>query len=190
MNYKTIIFILLLFSGWVWKAAGQEINLNVDDKENKQVISVKLFDNNEGGFLLNLPLTFHLNKDNILFMIVGDENELGVNTAVWMFDKPTDLNIFLKQNKNTGVTKTFKKQVTRFERFYEQSDNIEQFALFDHGYETVQAAHKPVFFRIKDPSKPVLLRLKFYVTSGKSDGMKMFTSETGTVKITVNTQKK
>ena len=111
MNYLiSQSIIVLLVSGWFCRISAQEITLNADDKQNKEVITVKLYDNSEGGFLLNLPLTFHLNKDNILFMIVGDENELGRNAAVWMFDKTLDLNSFLKLNKNTGATKTFKKQ--------------------------------------------------------------------------------
>ena len=188
MTLKGICLIMMLF-GFVCGSMAQEINLNPGDRRNKQTIVVKLFDNNEGAFLLDLPLTFHLNPDHILFMIVGDENELGVNNSVWMFDKSTDLNQFLKLNKNVAVTKTFQKQNTRLTKCYDQSENIEKFASFDKGFESVQASPKPVFFRIIDPAKPAQLKLKFYVALDKNDGTRLLTAEAGTIKITVNLQK-
>ena len=180
---------LLLLGCWLFRGMAQEVNLNLNDSRNKQTVSVKLYDTNEGDFLLDLPLTFHLNADNILFMIVGSEYDLGRNNSVWMFDKTVDLNTFLKQNPNTGVSKSFKKNNKRFIQFYEQSENVEKYVLFERGYERVQSSPKPVFFQITDPSKPALLKLRFYVASGKSNGLYMFSSEAGLIKIAVNIQK-
>ena len=182
------LLVLALF-GWLCQGMAQEVTLNPDDRQNKQTVVVKLYDNDAGGYLLDLPLTFHYNRDNILFMIVGNDTDLGMNNSVWMFDKATDLNNFLKQNRNVTVTKPFKKQIIRLARFFEQSENIEKYALFDQGFESVQSAPKPVFFRMTDPNKPAQLRLKFYVAIDKNDGTRMFTSEAGAIKITVNLQK-
>ena len=66
-TFRFSIILLFLLSSWVNRVSGQDVILNADDSDNKQILSVKLFDNNEGGFLLDLPLTFHINKDNILF---------------------------------------------------------------------------------------------------------------------------
>ena len=188
MTSKGVLPIMLLL-GFLSRSMAQEINLNPEDRRNKQTVVVKLFDNNEGGYLLDLPLTFHLNPDHILFMIVGDENELGVNNSVWMFDRSTDLNQFLKLNKNVATTKTFQKQNPRLTKCFDQSANIEIFASFDKGFESVQASPKPVFFRIMDPARPVQLKLKFYVALEKNDGTRLLTAEAGTIKITVNLQK-
>jgi len=172
-----------------FRGMAQEVTLNPDDERNKQTVTVKLYDTNEGDFLLDLPLTFHLNADNILFMIVGSEYELGRNNSVWMFDKTVDLNTFLKQNPNIGVSKSFKKNNKQVVRFYEQSENVEKYVLFEGGFERVQASPKPVFFQITDPTKPVLLKLRFYVASTRSNGLNMFSSEAGLIKVTVNIQK-
>jgi len=184
------VFVLngLLLNGFLCTVVAQDISLDANDSRNRQTVNVKLYDNNDGGFLFSLPLTFHLNKENILFMIVGDDNELGVNNAVLMFDKTVGLQEFLKQNKNVAASKTFKKQNARLIRFYDQSENVEKHAFFDHGFESVTAAPRPVFFRIKDPAKPALLKLTFYVTSFKGDGVHTLTSESGQIKITVNLQ--
>jgi len=177
---------VLLSSCFLSHGIAQEINLNPKDNGNKQSTIVKLYDNNEGSYLLDLPLTFHLNRKNILFMIVGDENGTGSDNSVWMFDKPIQLNDFLKQNKNVGVTKTFKKQSIRLESFYEGSENVEKYTSFDRGFEWIQSSPKPVFFQVKDPSKPVKLKLKFYISSEKNDRTQALTSEAGISKITIN----
>ena len=186
---KSLLITVLLFSGFLFRGMAQEVNLNPDEDRNKQTVTVKLYDANEGDFLLDLPLTFHLNADNILFMIVGSDYELGGNNSVWMFDKTLDLNTFLKQNRNVGATKTFKKHNKELVRFYEQSENIEKYVLFDYGFERVQSSPKPVFFQVKDPAKPMQLRLRFYVASAQRDGMNLLTSEAGLIKIAVNIQK-
>ena len=186
--FRPFLLSLLLLC-WLFQGMAQEVNLNRDDNRNKQTISVKLYDTNEGDFLLDLPLTFHLNADNILFMIVGSEYDLGGNYSVWMFDKTLDLNTFLKQNPNVGASKSFKKNNKRVMQFYEQSENVEKYVLFERGFERVQSSPKPVFFQLSDPSKPALLKLRFYVASGKSNGLNMFSSEAGQIKIAVNIQK-
>ena len=184
-----MLHILLVLSCiFTFDAVAQDINLDANDSRNRQTVTVKLYDNNEGSFLFSLPLTFHLNKENILFMIVGDDRELGVNNAVLMLDETTGLNEFLKQNKNVVASKLFKKQNVRLVRFYDKSENVEKHAFFEHGFESVMASPKPVFFRIIDPSKPALLKLKFYVTSSKGDGLHTLTSESGQIKIIVHIQ--
>ena len=183
---KKILLTILLSGSLLCGGMAQEISLNPNDSGNKQSIVVKLYDTNEGGFLLNLPLTFHLNRKNILFMIVGDENGTGTNNFVWMFDKTIPLSDFLKQNKNVVASKTFKKYSVRLESFYEQSENVEKYTFFDRGFECVQASPKPVFFRIKDSSVPVKLKLKFYVALEKNDQTQALTSEAGIIKITIN----
>ena len=187
--FRPFALTFLLLSIWLFKGMAQEVNLNWDDTRNKQTVSVKLYDTDEGDFLLDLPLTFHLNADNILFMIVGSEYDLGRNNSVWMFDKTVDLNAFVKQNPNVGVSKSFKKNNKRFIQFYEQSENVEKYVLFERGFERVQSSPKPVFFQITDPTKPALLKLRFYVASGKSNGLYVFSSEAGLIKIAVNIQK-
>ena len=188
-NSKYALITAWLLWSVIFNGMAQEVNLNQNDVRNKQTVTVKLYDTNEGDFLLDLPLTFHLNADNILFMIVGNESDLGRNNSVWLFDKTIDVNNFLKQNKNVGVSKTFKKHSKTFRRFYEQSDNVEKYVLFDRGFERVQAAPKPVFFKLKDPTKPATLKLTFYVVSEKNDGMQVFSSEAGVIKIVVNNLK-
>ena len=167
----------------------QEVTLNPDDERNKQTVSVKLYDTNEGDFLLDLPLTFHLNADNILFLIVGSEDRFDRNRSVWLFDKTVDLNAFLKQNKNISASSAFKKHNKELIRFYDQSENIEKYVLFEDGFERVQTSPKPVFFKVKDASKPMQLKLRFYVASTQRDGTNQLSSEAGLIKITVNIQK-
>ena len=166
--------------------AAQEISLNSKDLRNKESISVKLYDNNEGNYLLDLPLTFHLTQNNILFMIVGDDNGINGNNSLWMFDKTVALNEFLKSNKNVIPAKSLKKQVNRLESFFDQSENVERYVLFDNGYELVQSSPKPVFFKVGDLSKPVVLKLKFYSSLEKSGRSQELTAEAGVVKITIN----
>ena len=176
---------LFLFFGFFFQAKGQEIRLNSKDPQNRETVSVRLYDNNEGNYLLELPLTFHITSNGILFMIVGNDNGISGNNALWMFDKTVSLNDFLKKNKHTGAGKTFKKQTSRLESFFDQSENVEKFTWFDNGYERVQTSPKPVFFKVKDPSKPVVLKLKFYTTVEKNNRTEL-SSEAGSVKITIS----
>ena len=164
----------------------QEIRLDGKDNNNRETVSVRLYDNNEGHFLIELPLTFHVTQNNILFMIVGGDNGLSGNQALWMFDKSVALNDFLKVNKQVGVGKSFKKQLNRMESFFDQSENVEKFTWFDNGFEQVQASPKPVFFKVGDPSKPVVLKLKFYTSLEKQNRSQELASEAGVVKITIN----
>jgi hypothetical protein len=163
--------------------AAQEIRLNGKDGRNRETVSVRLYDNNEGNFILELPLTFHVTQNNILFMFVGDDNGVTGNNAIWMFDKTVSLSDFLKRNKQVGVGKTFRKQMTRLESFFEQSENVEKFTWFDNGFEQVQSSPKPVFFKVNDPAKPVELKLRFYASFEKNDRSQELTSEAGVVRI-------
>jgi hypothetical protein len=182
---RLIIIALLLFV-ILFKGMAQEIRLNGKDARNRETVSVRLYDNNEGNFLFELPLTFHITQNNILFMFVGDDNGVTGNHAIWMFDRTIPLNDFLKQNKQIGTAKTFKKQMNRLESFYDQSENVEKFTWFDNGCEQVQSSPKPVFFKVGDTSKPVVLKLKFYTSFEKNDRSQELTSEAGIVKITIN----
>jgi hypothetical protein len=179
--------ILLALSLFVtYNTTAQEIRLDSKDSRNRETVSVRLYDNNEGNFLLELPLTFHITQNNILFMIVGDNNGITGNHAVWMFDRTVPLNDFLKINKQIGTAKSFKKQMNRLESFLGQSENVEIFTSFDNGYEQVQSSPKPVFFKVGDVTKPVVLKLKFYTSFEKTDRSQELTSEAGTIKITIN----
>jgi hypothetical protein len=119
-------------------------------------------------------------------MIVGDDNGVTGNNAIWMFDKSVTLTDFLKRNKQIGVAKMFKKQINRLESFFEQSENVEKFTWFDNGFEQVLSLPKPVFLKVSDTSKPVVLKLKFYTSLEKNDRSQEMTSEAGIVKITIN----
>ena len=166
-------------------ATAQEIRLDGKDNQNRETVSVRLYDNNEGNFLFELPLTFHITPNNILFMIVGDDNGVTGNHAVWMFDKTVPLSDFLKRNKQIGVSKSLKKQIARLESFFEQSENVEKYTWFDNGFEQALSSPKPVFFKVGDTSKPVVLKLKFYTSFEKIDRSQELISEAGIVKITV-----
>ena len=187
LRFLQLTILLLCFSAN--RVIAQEIQLSSKDRNNRESVSVKLYDNNEGQYLLDLPLTFHINKDNILFMIVGSDNGINGNYSVLMFDKDVILNDFLKSNKNFSTDKTFRKQINRLESFFSQSENVEKHTYFDNGFEYVLVSPKPVFFKVKDASKPVVLKLKFYASSEKNDNSKVLTSETGIVKITINLTK-
>ena len=181
-----IFFLMMFLSCCLCRTAAQEVSLNSKDNLNREAVSVRLYDHNEGNFLLELPLTFHVTPNGILFMIVGNDNGVTGNHAVWMFDKTVSLNDFLKRNRQIGTAKSLKKQISRLESFYDGSENIKKFTLFDNGYEHVQASPKPVFFKVGDTSKPVVLKLKFYTSFEKNDGSQDLTAEAGTVKITIN----
>ena len=176
----------MLLICWLCEVTAQEVNLNQKDNLNRETVSVRLYDNNEGNFLLELPLTFHITQNNILFMFVGDDNGVSGNHAVWMFDKSISLNDFLKSNKHIGTAKSLKKQIARLESFFDQSENVEKFTWFDNGFEQVLSSPKPVFFKVGDTSKPVLLKLKFYTSFEKNDRSHDLASEVGMVKITIN----
>jgi len=178
--------LLLMLSCLLSRATAQEIKLDSKDNRNRESVSVRLYDNNEGNYLLELPLTFHITQNNILFMFVGDENGITGNHTVWMFDQPVLLSDFLKINKQIGTAKSFKKQMNRLESFCAQSENVDIFTPFDNGYAQVQSSPKPVFFKVGDTSKPVVLKLRFYTSFGKADRSQELTAEAGIVKITIN----
>ena len=180
---KRLIITTFLLFGLLFGGMAQEIRLDGNDARNRETVSVRLYDNNEGNYLLELPLTFHITPNNILFMIVGDDNGITGNNALWMFDQTVALNDFQKRNKHIGAAKTFKKQIKRLESFFDQSENVEKFTWFDNGYEQVQASPKPVFFKVGDTSKPVVLKLKFYTSFANNNRPTELSSEAGTVKI-------
>jgi hypothetical protein len=182
LRVKTLILLCVLTPN----LTAQEVRLDGKDARNRETVSVKLYDNNEGHFICEIPLTFHITQNNILFMFVGDDNGITGNNAVWMFDRAITLNDFLKRNKHIGAGKSFKKQMNRLESFFEQSENVDKFTWFDHGYEQVLASPKPVFFKVGDPSKPVILRLKFYTSTEKSNRDTELSSEAGLVRVTIN----
>ena len=168
------------------QATAQEIRLNTKDARNRETVSVKLYDNNEGQYLCEVPLTFHITQNNILFMFVGDDNGVKGNNGIWMFDKPVSVSDFLKKNKQIGTGKAFKKQINQLESFFAQSENVEKFTWFDNGFEQVQMSPKPVFFKVKDTSKPVVLKLKFYTSVETNARTTELSSEAGVVKVTIN----
>jgi len=172
--------------GLLFRGMAQEIRLDGKDNRNRETVSIRLYDNNEGHFLFEIPLTFHITPNNILFMFIGNDNGITGNNVLWMFDQTVSLNDFLKRNKHIGVSKTLKKQINRLESFFDQSENIEKFTWFDNGFEQVLASPKPVFFKIGDASKPIVLKLKFYTSFEKNNGPTELTSEAGLVKITIN----
>ena len=189
-NFQFSIFnfqlILLMLVGLQFRAAAQEIRLDGKDNRNRETVSVRLYDNNEGNYLFEIPLTFHITPNNILFMFVGDDYGITGNNVLWMFDRSVTLNDFLKKNKHIGAAKTFKKQIKSLESFFDQSENVEKYTLFDNGFEQVLASPKPVFFKVGDTSKPVVLKLKFYTSFEKNNGPTELSSEAGLVKITIN----
>jgi hypothetical protein len=164
----------------------QEVRLDGKDNRNRETVTVRLYDNNEGNYLFDVPITFHITQNNILFMIVGDDNGITGSNALWMFDRTVSLNDFLKKNKHIDAGKRFKKQISRLESFFDQSENVEKFTWFDHGFEQVQMSPKPVFFKIGDPSKPIVLKLKFYTSLEKNNRPTELSSEAGLVRITIN----
>ena len=180
-----LIAVFLLFGFFVGCMA-QEIRLDGKDARNRETVSVRLYDNNEGNYLLELPLTFHITPNNILFMFVGDDNGINGNNMIWMFDQSVSLSDFQKKNKHIGASKTFKKQIARLESFFDQSENVEKYTWFDNGFEQVHASPKPVFFKVGDTSKPVVLKLRFYTSFVKNNNPAELSSEAGTVKITIN----
>jgi hypothetical protein len=186
MQKMRILLMMFICSLFIGVSVAQEIRLDGKDMRNRETVSVRLYDNNEGQFLLELPLTFHITSNHILFMIVGDNNGINGSNGVWMFDSAIPLNDFLKRNRQIATGKNFKKQLNRLESFYSQSENVEQFSRFDAGYEFVRSAPKPVFFKVDDPSKPVVLKLKFYTSFERNDRSQELVSEAGTVKVTIN----
>jgi hypothetical protein len=180
-----LLFCMLCFI-LTFKATAQEIRLDGKNSRNRETVSVRLYDNNEGNFLIELPLTFHITQNNILFMFVGDDNGISSNTSIWMFDKTLTLNDFLKINKQIVAGKTFKKQISRLDSFFDQSENVEKFTWFDNGFEQVQTSPKPVFFKVSDPSKPVVLKLKFYTSLNPNNRPPELSAEAGIIKITIN----
>ena len=183
---KINIILVTMLALIITNVGAQDIRLTVKDNRNRETVSVKLYDNYEGNILLEMPLTFHITQNNILFMIVGGDNGINGNKAVWMFDKSMSLNDFMKRNMHIGISKSFKKQTNRLDSFFDGSENVELFTQFDNGYEQVFSSPKPVFFKVKDTAKPVVLKLKFYTSLEKKNRSHELDAEAGMVKITIN----
>jgi len=163
------------------------VNLNSSENNNRQSVNVKLYDNHTGSYLCDLKLTFHIAKDNVLFMIVGDDKEIGDNT-IWMFDETMSLSELTKKNKNLVPDKEFKKSHSQVEPVLTSSNNIKMVSRFQNSYELVQSTPRPVFFKIKEAAATIELRLKFYIsqTSDKDQYIQLLTAEAGITKVTIN----
>jgi hypothetical protein len=180
----------MLFVCWgitVESSAQITVNLNSSENKNRQSVDVRLYDNYTGNYLCDLKLTFHIAKDNILFMIVGDDNGINNNT-IWMFDEAISLSELSQKNKNLIPDKEFKKLHKQVEPVLKPSINIGMVTGFQNNYEFVQSTPRPVFFRIKDTTIPIELKLKFYIsqTSGKDQYIQLLTAEAGITKVTIN----
>lgn len=187
---KTLIILLILSIGASSVAIAQEeVRLDGNNPDNKQTVNVKLYDANNGNFLLDLPLTFHIMKGkerNILFMIVGKELNKRNPQTVWMFRQSMYLDDLFKRNKNLTAHKEFKKKYTAVESFFEHSNNLILID-FPEDYEMIRAVPKPLFFQVRDIGKPIELKLKFYIsTPDKDQTMQVLTAKTGVVKTTIN----
>lgn len=187
IKFLILFFYLTLFSGL---KAQEKIHLNSSDPKNKQTIQVKLYDNDNGSLLMDLPLTFHIMKTverNILFVIVGKEGNEHNFQAVWMFKKTFQLEELLKENRNLRVEKDFKNKNGQIESFYERSSNFHLIDFHDE-FEKVTVTPKPLFFEVKDISKPLELKLKFYISvpDKKDETMQILTAKAGIVKVTID----
>jgi hypothetical protein len=178
------LFALFLACGTL---AAQEVKLNYSDQKNKQTIRAELYDSYNGDFLMELPLTFHITQDYILFMIVGDDTGIKENTVICLFDKTMELKA-LEKDKNLKFSGKFKKQYKKVYPFFEQTADIEKLMPFQNNCEYIQKMPKPLFFQIKNYSKPVKLNLKFYIANASGDNQheKTLMAESGTIKITIN----
>ena len=165
----------------------QEVKLNYNDQKNKQTIRAQLYDSYNGDFLMDLPLTFHISQDYTLFMIIGDDTGIKGNTIICLFDKTMELKA-LEKDKNLKLSGKFKKQYRKVYPFFEPTAEVELLMPLQNHCEYVQNIPKPLFFQIKNYSKPVKLNLTFYIANPSGDGQyeKTLTAESGTVKITIN----
>ena len=168
--------------------AQEDVRLNMNDPKNRQTIYVKLYDAGNGNFLLELPLTFHVMKGeerNILFMITEKKLTKQNPQSVWMFRQSMQLDYLLKLNRNMIVDKQFQNKNTTVESFFEHSGNLTLID-FTEDYEEIREVPKPIFFQIRDVSKPIELRLKFYVSvPDKDETMQILTAKAGVVKTTI-----
>ncbi len=192
---KRKIFFLLIFVGCSLQTyptwAQNEITLNYTNPKNKQTVNKKLYDINNGNFLFELPLTFHLTADNILFMIVGSDRGTGNTKTIWMFDRSISLEELSKKNKNLEIGKSFRKEHKQVEPVLSYSNNVELFTGFQNNYESMREMPKIIFFKIKNKEMPVELKLKFYLseTSGKDEYTQVLTAEAGTIKAVIHIEK-
>lgn len=186
IKFLVVLFLLSIFS----ELFGQDdIRLNSADPKNKQTVNVKLHDASNGNLLMELPLTFHIMKAkerNILFVIIGKEINKQSTQTVWMFKRALRLDELLKRNRNLKIDKDFRKKSELVEPFHEDSHNINLIDFYDE-YEKISVAPKPLFFEVKDISKPFELKLKFYVSvPDKDETIQILTAKAGIVRVTID----
>jgi hypothetical protein len=128
-----------------------------------QFTETHLYDE-EGQFLLTLPLTFSLSNKNVLSMMIGQDTELGWEQSVWFFSEKFSTKVFLKNNTQVEAEKAFVKNNPELNPLLLLNRRVSLYRLFDDGYEIVKKNAKPVFFEITAGSQPVTFYLQFYVS--------------------------
>lgn len=189
MKIKFLLLILYVIIFPELKAQ-ENIHLNNGDPKNRQTVNVKLYDADNGAFLMEMPLTFHIMKEkerNILFMIAENKVNTQKSQTVWLFEESSRLDESLKKNRNFKVGKDFKKKNEMLESFYEKSSNITLIDFHNEFEKVSTATPKPFFFEVKDISKPFELKLKFYISEpDKDETMQMLVAKAGMVRITID----
>jgi hypothetical protein len=128
-----------------------------------QHIDTHLYDE-EGNFLLTLPLTFNMSNKTILSMMVGKDSELGFAQSVWFFSDKISLQDLIKKNHNVNAEKLFKKNNSDLNTILLTNRKISLFRAFDDGCEIITKNAKPVFFEIIASPQPITFYLQFYVS--------------------------
>jgi len=186
-----IIVPVFFLCGSLQVFAQDEITLNYNDSKNKQTVNKRLFDIYNGEFLIQLPLTFHLSADNILFMVVGGDKGTNTNKTLWMFDKEFTLTDLMRRNKNLEIATSFKKERKQVEHVLQSSNNVTLMNDFPANAEQVCETPRIVFFKIRNIDIPVELKLKFYIseTSARDNYNQSLTAEAGIIKIVIHIEK-
>jgi len=149
-----------------------------------QYVETHLYDE-EGNFLLTLPLTFSL-SNNILSMMTGHDTELGNNQAVWLFSEPVSLDNLMKKDSNVGATKSFKKNQSEFSVVLLPNRKISLYRAFDDGYEVIKKNAKPVFFEISSVTQPIIFYLQFYISKPDNKISYVFFAKCKPIEIELN----
>lgn len=177
-----LVGILLLFGGH--SLAQKKIVLN---SPKMQHIETHLYDE-DGQFLLTLPLTFSLSNKTILSMMVGDDMELGKDQSVWFFSDTFSLEELMKVNYNVSTSKLFKKKNPELNAILLANRKISLFRKFDDGYEIVKKNAKPVFFEINAGNQPLTFYLQFYVAKPDKKFPFVLFSKCKLIEIELNTK--
>ena len=181
----TVFFLLFLASATL---TAQTVKLDYNDEKNKETVRVQLFDSYNGDFLMELPLTFHVTEDYVLFVIIGDETGIKKNTAICLFDETMELNDLTKKNRNFTFSDNFKKYHKKIYPFFERTNNVEMMMPFQNHCEYIETTPKPLFFQIKNKANSIDLKLRFYladISNKEKSGLKLI-AESGTIKTTIN----